>query len=87
MGGIPSITVPVIIITGVVGNVFGQSICRIAGIRNRIAVGLAFGSSSHALGTAKALELGELEGAMSSISVVVSGIITVIIASVFAGFY
>ena len=47
----------------------------------------AFGSSSHALGTAKALEIGELEGAMSSISVVVSGIITVIIASVFAGFY
>ena len=87
LSGIPSITVPVIIITGVVGNVFGQSICRIAGIRNRIAVGLAFGSSSHALGTAKALELGELEGAMSSISVVVSGIITVIIASVFAGFY
>ena len=86
-GGISSIAVPVIILTGVVGNVFGQSICRITGIKNRIAVGLALGSSSHVLGTAKALELGELEGAMSSISVVVSGIITVLAASFFAGLY
>ena len=87
LGGISSITVPVIILTGVVGNVFGQSICRIAGIRNRIAVGLAFGSSSHALGTVKALEIGELEGAMSSISVAISGIFTVLVASFFAGLY
>ena len=87
LNGISSITVPVIILTGVVGNVFGQSICRITGIGNRIAIGLALGSSSHALGTAKALELGELEGAMSSISVVVSGILTVVAASFFAGLY
>ena len=87
LGGISSITVPVIILTGVVGNVFGQSICRIAGIRNRIAMGLAFGSSSHALGTVKALEIGELEGAMSSISVAISGIFTVLVASFFAGLY
>jgi len=86
-GGIPSITVPVIILTGVVGNVFGQSICRIAGIRNRIAVGLAFGSSSHALGTVKALELGDVEGAMSSLSVALSGIFTVFAASFFAMLY
>jgi putative effector of murein hydrolase len=48
---------------------------------------LAFGSSSHVLGTSKALEIGELEGAMSSLSVVVSGIFTVIAASFFAQLY
>ncbi|MCI1930180.1 MAG: LrgB family protein [Clostridia bacterium] len=87
LGGITTITVPVIILTGVVGNIFGPYLCRLFKIRNRISVGLAFGSSSHVLGTSKALEIGELEGAMSSLSVVVSGIFTVIAASFFAQLY
>jgi putative effector of murein hydrolase len=84
LGGITSITVPVIILTGVVGNICGPYLCKLFRIKNRIAVGLAYGSSSHVLGTSKALEIGELEGAMSSLSVVVSGLFTVVVASFFA---
>ncbi|WP_461813049.1 LrgB family protein [Faecalimonas sp.] len=86
LGGITTITVAVIIVTGVLGNVIGQSVCKLFKIYEPIAVGLAFGTSSHAVGTAKALEIGEIEGAMSSLSIVVSGLITVVGASVFATF-
>ncbi|WP_461809733.1 LrgB family protein [Faecalimonas sp.] len=86
LGGITTITVAVIIATGVLGNVIGQSVCKLFRIYEPIAVGLAFGTSSHAAGTAKALEIGEIEGAMSSLSIVVSGLITVVGASVFATF-
>ena len=86
LGGITTITVAVIIVTGVLGNVIGQSVCKLFKIYEPIAVGLALGTSAHAIGTAKALELGEVEGAMSSLSIVVSGLITVVGASVFAMF-
>lgn len=86
LGGITTITVAVIIATGVLGNVIGQAVCKLFRIYEPIAVGLAFGTSSHAAGTAKALEIGEIEGAMSSLSIVVSGLITVVGASVFAMF-
>lgn len=86
LGGITTITVAVIIVTGVLGNVIGQSVCKLFKIYEPIAVGLALGTSGHAIGTAKALELGEVEGAMSSLSIVVSGLITVVGASVFAMF-
>ena len=78
LGGITTITVAVIIVTGVLGNVIGQSVCKLFKIYEPIAVGLALGTSAHAIGTAKALELGEVEGAMSSLSIVVSGLITVV---------
>lgn len=84
LGGISTITVAVIIVTGVFGNIIGESICKLFKIREPIAVGLAFGTASHAIGTAKALELGEIQGAMSSLSIAVSGLLTVIGASVFA---
>lgn len=86
LGGITTITVAVIIVTGVLGNVIGQSVCKLFKIYEPIAVGLALGTSAHAIGTAKALELGEVESAMSSLSIVVSGLITVVGASVFAMF-
>lgn len=84
LGGIPTITVAVIIITGLLGNFLAEGICKLFRIKEPIAVGLAIGTSSHALGTAKALELGEIEGAMSSLSIAVSGLLTVIIAPLFA---
>jgi putative effector of murein hydrolase len=68
------------------GNVAAETICRIFKIEEPIAKGLAIGTSSHALGTSKAMEIGELEGAMSSLSIVVAGIMTVVTVSVFAGF-
>ena len=84
LGGYVTITVAVIIITGVLGNMFGEFICKIAHIEEPIAKGLAFGASSHAIGTAKAIEIGDVEGAMSGLAIAVSGIFTVILASVFA---
>lgn len=87
LGGIVTITVAVIIITGVVGNIMAEFICKIFKIEEAVAKGIAIGSSAHAVGTAKAMEMGEIEGAMSSLSIAVSGLITVLLASVFANFW
>ncbi len=86
LGGYVTITVAVIIITGVLGNIFGELICKIFKIDEPISKGLAFGASSHAIGTAKALEIGEVEGAMSSLAIAVSGILTVALSSVYSNF-
>lgn len=86
LGGYVAITVAVIIITGIIGNIFAEIVCKIFKIKEPIAVGIAIGSSSHALGTAKAMEIGDVEGAMSSLSIVVSGLLTVVGAMVFAKF-
>lgn len=86
LGGIVTITVAVIIITGVLGNIIAEAVCKIFRIEESVAIGIAIGSASHAVGTARAMEIGEIEGAMSSLSIAVSGILTVIGASVFAGF-
>ena len=82
-----TITVAVIVITGVLGNILAENVCKWFHIRNAVAKGIAIGSSSHAAGTAKALEMGEVEGAMSSLSIAVSGLITVFLSNIFAGFY
>lgn len=84
LGGYVTITVAVIIITGVLGNMIGELCCRIFRIEEPISKGLAFGASSHAIGTAKAIELGEVEGAMSGLAIAVSGVLTVMFASLFA---
>ncbi len=78
--------VAVIIVTGVLGNILAEFLCKIFRITEPIAKGLAIGSASHAIGTAKAMEMGEIEGAMSSLSIAVAGIITVVGASIFANF-
>jgi predicted murein hydrolase (TIGR00659 family) len=81
-GGIKAVTVLAVLLTGVFGSVAGPWLCRFFRIKSRVAVGLAMGTASHALGTAKAIELGEDEGAMSSLAVSVAGIITVLTAPV-----
>ena len=86
LGGYPAITVPVIIITGLVGNVVAEPFLKLLRVTDPVAKGIAIGSSSHALGTAKALEMGEVEGAMASLSIATSGLITVVGASIFAQF-
>ena len=86
LGGYVTITVAVIVITGVLGNILGDLVCKVFGIHEPIAKGLALGTSAHAIGTAKAMEMGEVEGAMSSLSIAVSGVLTVACASFFAGF-
>ena len=63
----------------------GEVICKIFRITDPIAKGLAFGASSHAIGTAKAMEIGEIEGAMSSLAIAVTGLLTVLFSSIFVG--
>ena len=86
LGGYVTITVAVIVITGVLGNILAEAVCKIFKIEEPIAKGIAIGSAAHAIGTAKAMETGEIEGAMSSLSIAVAGILTVVGASVFAAF-
>jgi predicted murein hydrolase (TIGR00659 family) len=85
-GGIVTITVAVIIITGILGNIIAETLFKLFRIEESIAKGVALGTSSHAIGTAKAMEMGEIEGAMSSLSIAVTGLLTVIAASVYANF-
>ncbi|MBN7773611.1 LrgB family protein [Clostridium aminobutyricum] len=86
LGGIVTITVTVIIVTGVFGNMIAEYVCKLFRIKEPIAKGVAIGTSAHAIGTAKAMEMGEVEGAMSSLAIAVAGLITVVGASVFANF-
>jgi predicted murein hydrolase (TIGR00659 family) len=84
LGGITSITVAAVIITGILGAIFAPLMTKIFRVNNRIAKGVAIGTCSHAVGTTKALEMGELEGAMAGVSIAVSGLLTtaiVVIAS------
>ena len=87
LGGIVAITVAVIVVTGIVGNMFAEGICRLFRITDPVAKGIGIGSASHAMGTAKAMEMGEIEGAMSSLSIAVSGLLTVIISILFSHIY
>ena len=84
LGGYVTITVAVIIITGVIGNMSAEFICKMFRIKSPISRGLAIGTASHAVGTARAMELGEVEGAMSSLAIVVCGLCTVVGASIFS---
>ena len=78
-GGIVPITVAAVIVTGIFGAVLAPIFIRIFRVKNPVEAGIAIGTCSHALGTSKALELGEVEGAMSGIAIGVAGIITVIL--------
>ncbi|MFR3727318.1 LrgB family protein [Lacrimispora sp.] len=86
MKGFVTITVASIIITGILGNMIAETVCRVFHITEPVAIGIAIGASAHAIGTTKALEMGEIEGAMSSLAIATSGLCTVVFASVFANF-
>ena len=86
LGGVTSITVAAVIVTGILGAITAPLMARLFRVRDGIAKGVAIGTCSHAVGTTKALEMGELEGAMSGVSIAVSGLLTtaiVIVASCF----
>lgn len=80
LGGNVPVTVAAVVFTGILGAIFAPVLIRIFHIREPVARGVAIGTSSHALGTTKAIEMGEVEGAMSGVSIGIAGIITVIIA-------
>lgn len=85
IGGIETITVAVIVLTGIAGNVMAEPVCRLFRITDPVAKGVAIGTSAHAIGTAKALEMGQVTGAMSGLAIAVAGILTVVLAPMFAG--
>ncbi len=87
LGGYVSITVAVIIVTGVLGNIIAEPVCKLFRITDPVAKGIGIGSASHAIGTARANEMGKVEGAMSGLSIAVSGLLTVIVAAVFSMIY
>jgi len=82
-GGVQSITVAAVLIAGVTGAVFSPLFAKLFRITDPVAEGAAIGACSHALGTTKALEIGQLQGAMSSISLCICGIITSVLALFF----
>ena len=87
LSGYVPLTVAAIVITGILGNVIGELVFKLFRITHPIAKGIGLGTASHVVGTAKAVELGEVEGAMSSLSVVVAGMMTVVAAIGFSYFY
>lgn len=86
-GGMVTLTVIVIMITGIVGGIAAAPVMKLFRVREPVAKGIGIGSASHVVGTARAMEMGRLEGAMSSLSIGVSGILTVLAASIFAAWY
>ncbi len=86
MKGFVTITVASIVVTGIQGSIIAETVCRIFKITEPVAKGLAIGASAHAMGTAKAMEIGEIEGAMSGLAIATSGLCTVVFASIFANF-
>ena len=79
LGGIPALTTAVIILTGIFGNLTAQAVCRLFRVTDPVAKGVGVGSAAHAIGTARALEMGPVEGAMSSLSIAVAGILTALL--------
>lgn len=87
LGGLASLTVAVIVLTGILGNCMADGLCRLFRLRHPLAKGLAVGTAAHAIGTAKAMEWGEVEAAMSSLALVLTGLYTVIGAAFLAQWY
>ncbi len=85
IGGMPAITVACIIFTGIFGACMASILCKVFKIEHPVAQGLAIGTSAHALGTSRALEIGEVQGAMSSLAIAIAGIMTVILAPIVMG--
>lgn len=86
LGGIVPVTVAVIIVTGIFGAMIADVLFKLFHINHPIAQGLALGTSAHAIGTSKAIEMGELQGAMSGLAICTAGIITVFLSNLFATF-
>ena len=83
-GGMGGVTVAAIIITGIGGNMMGPMLCKLFGITDEVAQGVAFGTASHVIGTSRAVELSEMAGAVSSFSLTIAGLLTVVLLSFLA---
>lgn len=85
-GGMGGVTTAAIIVTGITANMMGTTFCKWFGITHPVAQGAAFGTAGHVIGTAKASELGELAGAVSSLSLVTAGLLTALIFPILINF-
>lgn len=77
-GGIPSLTAVIVVITGILGAVIGPMVLRLAGVRDPVAFGLAMGTAAHGIGTARAMQEGELQGATSSLGLCLNALVTAV---------
>ena len=82
IGGIPSVTIIAITVTGITGAVAAPAVCRFCHIKHKVAQGIAIGTASHALGTTRAMEMGEVQGAMSSLAIGIAGLFTAVVAPI-----
>jgi putative effector of murein hydrolase len=82
-GGIPSLTAIVVIAIGIIGGIAGPWVLRVLKVDSKIAIGLALGASAHGLGTARAMELGAIEGAIGGLAIGIMGLMTALIAPFF----
>lgn len=87
LGGIAGVTCVAVVVSGIIGAAFVTVFSRVFKITNPIALGLSVGTASHAIGTSRAIQLDELVGAMGSLAIVIAGVLTVVIAPIFAGFF
>ncbi|WP_130836277.1 LrgB family protein [Lachnoclostridium sp. Marseille-P6806] len=84
LGGITALTGAIVILTGIAGNLMAEAVCRWFRITNPIAKGVGIGTASHAVGTSRALQMGETEGAMSGLSIAAAGVLTAVLCPFFA---
>ena len=84
IGGIPSLTVTFVVVTGIFGGVFGPELLKLMRVKNEVAKGIALGSMSHAVGTARAFKEGEVEGSMSSLAMAIAGTLTAVLSPIIA---
>ena len=82
LGGISSLAGAVIVLTGIVGNLSAAAVCKIYKLHDTVARGVAIGTGSHAVGTAKALQMGRVEGAISGLAIAVAGILTAVLCPI-----
>ncbi|MDN6093180.1 MAG: LrgB family protein [Lactococcus raffinolactis] len=84
MGGMTTITLVVVVATGILTSVIGTVLLDLFGIKDRVAKGVALGGTGHAIGTGAAMQLGQIEGAMAGLSIGVTGIVYVIVSPMIA---
>lgn len=82
-GGIPSLTAVIVVIAGIYGGLIAPTLFRVLKIESRVAKGLALGSSSHGMGTVKAIQLGSVEGAVSGMAIGLMGAVTALLVPLF----
>lgn len=87
IGGIPSLTVSLVVVAGTFGGVLGPEVLKLMRVKNEVARGIALGSMSHAVGTARAFKEGEVEGSMSSLAMAIAGTLTAILSPIFVMFF